>query len=47
MDKRDDTMKIVKSLKDAGLLLKQVSETIKNKANKQRGELLILLLSCF
>ena len=31
----DDIMKIVKSLKDAGLLMKRVSEIIKNEAKKK------------
>ena len=32
-----DIMKIVKSLKDSGLLIKGVSETIKNEAKEQKG----------
>ena len=32
-----DIIKIVKSLKDSGLLIKGVSETIKNEAKEQRG----------
>ena len=31
-----DILKIVKSLKDSGLLLEGVSETIKNEANEQK-----------
>ena len=32
-----DILKIVKSLKDSGLLLKGVSETIKDEAKEQKG----------
>ena len=32
-----DIMKIVKPLKDSGLLIKGVSETIKNEAKEQKG----------
>ena len=34
----EDIMKVVKSLEDSVLLMKGVSETIKNKAKKQKGE---------
>ena len=37
-------MKIVKSLKDSGLLLKEVSETTQNEAKKQKGGFLSMLL---
>ena len=37
-------MKIVKSLEESGSLIKGVSETIKNEANKQKGGFLSLLL---
>ena len=40
----DDIMKIVNSLEGSSLLLKGVSETIENKAEKQRWELLVMLL---
>ena len=30
-------MKIIKSLEDAGLLIKDFSETIENEAKEQRG----------
>ena len=30
-------MKIIKSLEDAGLLIKDLSETIENEAKEQRG----------
>ena len=37
-------MKIVKSLEESGLLIKDVSETIKNEAKEQKGEFLSMLL---
>ena len=37
-------MKIIKSLEEYGLLIKVVSETVKNKAKEQRGGLLGMLL---
>ena len=40
----NDIMKIVKSLKDSGLLIKGVSKTIKNEAKEQKGRFLGLLL---
>ena len=40
----DDTLKIVKSLKDSGVLLKGVSETIQHEAKEQRGGFLSMLL---
>ena len=33
-----DIMKIVKSLEELGLLLKGISETMKNEAKEQKGE---------
>ena len=39
-----DIIKIVKSLKDSGLLIKGVSETIKNEAKEQRGRFPGMLL---
>ena len=39
-----DIIKIVKSLKDSGFLLKGVSETIQNEATKQKGGFLSMLL---
>ena len=39
-----DILEKVKSLEDSGLLLKGVSETIKNKAKEQKGEFLSMLL---
>ena len=37
-------MKIIKSLKESGLLIKSDGETIKNEAKEQKGELLGILL---
>ena len=37
-------MKTVKSLEDSGLLIKGVSETIKNDAKEQKGGFLSMLL---
>ena len=37
-------MKMIKSLEESGLLIKGVSETIKNKAKEQKGEFLGMLL---
>ena len=37
-DEMKDITEIVKSLKDSGLLLKEVSETIQNESKKQKGE---------
>ena len=39
-----DILKIVKSLEDSGLLLKGVSETIKNETKEQKGGFLSMLL---
>ena len=39
----NNTMKIVKSLKESGLLIKDVSETIKNEKKKKRGFLEMFL----
>ena len=43
-DEMEDTIKIVTSLKDSGLLLKGVSETIQNEAKEQKGGFLSMLL---
>ena len=43
-DEMDDILKIVKSLKDSGVLLKGVSETIQHEAKEQRGGFLSMLL---
>ena len=40
----NDIMKVVKSLKESGLLIKGVSETIKNEAKERKGGLLSMLL---
>ena len=37
-------VKIVKSVKESGLLIKVVSETIKNEAKEQKGGFLPMLL---
>ena len=34
----EDIRKIIKALEESGLLLKGISETIKNEAKKQKGE---------
>ena len=39
-----DIIKIVKSIEDSGLLLKGVSETIRNEAKEQKGGFLSMLL---
>ena len=44
-DEMENIIKIVKSLEDSGLLLKRVSETIQNKAKKQKEVFLSMLLS--
>ena len=40
----EDNIKIVKSLKNSGLLLKRVSETIQNEAKEQKGGFFSMLL---
>ena len=42
-DELNDILKIVKSLKDSGILLKGVVETIKNEAKEQKGGFLSML----
>ena len=39
-----DILKIVKSFEDSGIILKEVSETIKDEASEQRGGFLSMLL---
>ena len=39
-----DIMKIVKSLEESGLLIKGISETIKNETKEQKGGFLSVLL---
>ena len=43
-DEMEDILKIVKSLEHSGLLLKGVSETIKDEAKEQKGGFLSMLL---
>ena len=43
-DEMDDILKIVKSLENSGVLLKEVSETIQQEAKEQRGGFLSMLL---
>ena len=43
-DEMDDFLKIVKSLENSGVLLKDVSETIQHEAKEQRGGFLGMLL---
>ena len=43
-DEMEDIIKIVKSLKDCGLLLKGVTETIQNEVKEHKGEPLNILL---
>ena len=40
----EDILKIVKFLEDSGILLKGVSETIKNESKEQKGGFLSMLL---
>ena len=40
----NDIMKIVKSLEESGLLIKDASETVKNEAKERKGEFLGILL---
>ena len=40
----NDIIKIIKSLKESGLLIKGVSETIRNEAKEQKGGFLSMLL---
>ena len=43
-EEMNEIMKTIKSLEESGLLIKGVSETIKNKANEQKGGFLGMLL---
>ena len=43
-EEMNDIMKIVKSLEESGLLIKGVSETVKNEAKEQKGAFLSMLL---
>ena len=40
----NDIMKIVNPLEESGLLIKDISETIKNEANGQKGRFLSMQL---
>ena len=40
----NDITKIIKSLEESGLLIKGLSETIKNEAKEQKGGILRMLL---
>ena len=40
----EDLIKIAKSVKDSGLLLKRVSETVQNEVKEQKGGFLSALL---
>ena len=40
----NDIIKIVKSLKESGLLIKVISKTIKNEVKEQKGEFVSMLL---
>ena len=43
-EEMNDSMKIVKSLEEFGLFIKDVSQTIKNEAKEQKGGFLRMLL---
>ena len=43
-DEIEDIIKIVKSLEDSGLLLKEATETVQNEVKEQKGGFLSLLL---
>ena len=43
-DEMEDIRKTVKSLEDSGILLKGVSETVKNEVKQQKGGFLGMLL---
>ena len=43
-EEMNDIMKIVKSLEESGLLIKGVSEAIKNEAKEQKGGFVEMLL---
>ena len=43
-EEMNDIMKIIKSLEESSLLIKRISETIKNEAKEQKGRFLIMLL---
>ena len=43
-DDMQDTLKIVKSLEDSGILLDGITETVENEVKKQKGGFLSMLL---
>ena len=43
-EEMNDIMKLVQALENSGVLLKGVTETIKNKTKEQKGEFLSMLL---
>ena len=43
-EEMDDIMRLVKSLEESGLLIKAVSETVKNEVKEQKGKFLGMLL---
>ena len=43
-DEMNDIIKIVKSLEDSGVLVKDISETIQHEAKEQKGGFLSMLL---
>ena len=43
-EKREDIMKIVKSIEDSGLLIKAVTRTVEREAIDQSGAFLVMLL---
>ena len=42
-EEMEEIIKIIKSLKDSGLLIKDVSETIENRGKQQKGGSLVML----
>ena len=43
-EEMEDIMKIVKSLEESGLLIKVISETIKNEPKEQKGVFILMFL---
>ena len=43
-EEMNDIIKIVKSLEESGLLMKEISETIKNEVKEQKGGFIGMLL---
>ena len=43
-EEMEDMMEIVNSLKESGLLIKVINETIKNNTKEQKGGFLLMLL---